>query len=118
MVDKINAGGGIRVGERKYQVNLIKSDTKSDFNVALAQANEMVFSDDIKYIISPILSGEALSAQSVTERNKVIMMSLCGTPKFSGPMVRSVRSCTWSYSPRSRTNNQSSSIPDALNSMK
>ena len=84
MADKINGEGGIKVGDKKYQVSLIKSDTKSDFNVSLAQANKMIFSDNIKYIIGPILSGEALSAQTVTERNKVIMMSLCGTPKFFG----------------------------------
>lgn len=84
MADKINGEGGMKVGEKRYQVNLIKSDTRSDFNVAVAQANKMVFSDNIKYIIGPILSGEALSAQTLTERNKVMMMALCGTPKFLG----------------------------------
>ena len=43
MIDKINEEGGIKVGDKKYLIELIKSDTKSKPDTALAQVNRLVF---------------------------------------------------------------------------
>jgi branched-chain amino acid transport system substrate-binding protein len=84
MAEKINAEGGIKVGDKRYRIELIKADDKSNYDVALAQANRLIFSEKIKFIIGPIVSGCVLAIYPVTEPNKTIVMSYCYTPKALG----------------------------------
>jgi branched-chain amino acid transport system substrate-binding protein len=47
-------------------------------------ANRLVFEDQVKYIIGPVGSAPLLAVQPVTERNKVIVLTLGFTPKALG----------------------------------
>ena len=84
MTEKINSGGGVNVGGKRYRMELIKADTKSNFDAALAQANKLIFEDKVKFINGPIISGEVLAILPVTEANKVIVMSYAASPKVIG----------------------------------
>jgi branched-chain amino acid transport system substrate-binding protein len=84
MADKINTEGGVRVGGKSYQIELVKADTKTNFDNALAQANRLIFDQKIKYIMGPIISGCVLAILPVTEKNKVMVMSLAYSPKVLG----------------------------------
>lgn len=83
--DKINAQGGIKVGDKKYEIELVKADAKSNFDVALSQANRLIFDEKVKYINGPILSGASLAILPVTEANKVVVMHASASPKTLGP---------------------------------
>ncbi|MEW6262710.1 MAG: ABC transporter substrate-binding protein [Thermodesulfobacteriota bacterium] len=85
MADKINREGGIKVGGKVYKIELIKADDKSDFNVALAQANKFIFNDKIRYIMGPVMSGATLAILPVSEPEKVIVCSTSYSPKVLGP---------------------------------
>ena len=82
--DKINEEGGIKVGDRSYVIRLINADAKSDFNVALVQANRLIFNENINYILGPMMSGETLAILPVTEANKTLVFSTSFTPKVLG----------------------------------
>jgi len=85
MAEKINGEGGIRVGDKKYLIELVKADDKSNFDTALAQANRLIFDEKVTYINGPIISGCVLSILPVTEANKVIDMNYAVSPKVLGP---------------------------------
>jgi branched-chain amino acid transport system substrate-binding protein len=84
MADKINEEGGIKVGDKRYRIELVKSDNKSDFNVALAGANRLIFQNGINYILGPMMSGATLAVQPVTEKNKVLTFCFSYSPKVLG----------------------------------
>lgn len=85
MADKINEEGGIKVGDKQYRIEFVKSDNKTDFNVAVTGANRLVFQEKVKYILGPMLSGCTLAAQAVTEKNKVMTFTFSYSPKVLGP---------------------------------
>ncbi len=82
--DDINGKGGLEVGGKKYQVKVIPYDDKYLANEAVTAANRLVSDDQVKYIIGPVGAAPALAIQPVTERNKVIMMTLGFSPKILG----------------------------------
>jgi branched-chain amino acid transport system substrate-binding protein len=84
MTDKINAEG-VKVKGVKYRMDLVRADTKSSFDAALAQTNKLIFEDKVKFINGPIISGEVLAILPVTEANKVIVMPYAASPKVIGP---------------------------------
>lgn len=74
--DQVNQAGGLEVGGKKYQVRIVPYDEKYQANEAMTAANRLVFDDKVKYIIGPVGSASALAIQPITEKNKVIIMTL------------------------------------------
>jgi branched-chain amino acid transport system substrate-binding protein len=74
--DKVNQAGGLEVGGKKYQVRIVPYDEKYQANEAMTAANRLVFDDKVKYIIGPVGSASALAIQPITEKNKVMIMTL------------------------------------------
>ncbi len=83
--DKVNATGGLEVAGKKYKVEVIPYDDKYQANEAVTVANRLVFEDKVKYIIGPVGSAAVVAIQPITEKNKVIVMTLGFTPKALGP---------------------------------
>ena len=79
--DQVNQAGGLDVGGRKYQVKVVAYDDKYQANEAVTVANRLVFEDKVKYIIGPVGSAPVLAIQPITEKNKVILMTLGFTSK-------------------------------------
>lgn len=79
--DQVNQAGGLEVGGKKYQVKVVAYDDKYQANEAVTVANRLVFEDKVKYIIGPVGSAPVLAIQPITEKNKVILMTLGFTSK-------------------------------------
>lgn len=79
--DKVNKNGGLDVAGTKYTVKVVAYDGKYQAREAVTAANRLVFKDKVKYIIGPTGSAPLLAIQPITEKNKVIVMSLGFTSK-------------------------------------
>ncbi|CAN5438588.1 ABC transporter substrate-binding protein [soil metagenome] len=82
--DKVNATGGLEVAGKKYKVVVVPYDDKYQAGEAMTVATRLVFDDAAKYIIGPTGSAAAVAIQPVTEKNKVIIMTMAFTPKAIG----------------------------------
>ncbi len=82
--DQVNAKGGLDVAGKTYKVEVIAYDDKYQANEAVTVANRLVFEDKVKYIIGPVGSAAVVAIQPITEKNKVIVMTLGFTPKALG----------------------------------
>ncbi len=82
--DDVNAKGGLDVGGKKYRVKVIPYDDKYLANEAVTAVNRLVSDDQVKYIIGPVGAAPALAVQPITERSRVIMLTLGFSPKILG----------------------------------
>jgi branched-chain amino acid transport system substrate-binding protein len=83
--DKVNKAGGLEVGGKKYHVRIVAYDEKYQANEAITAVNRLVSEDKVKYIIGPVGSASVLAIQPITEKNKVIVMTLGFTNKALAP---------------------------------
>lgn len=83
--DDINSQGGLEVDGKKYKVEVIPYDDKYQAAEAVTAANRLISDDKVKYIIGPMGSAPALAVQPLTEREKVIIMTLGFTNKALSP---------------------------------
>lgn len=79
--DQVNEAGGLDVGGKKYRVQVIAYDDKYQANEAVTVANRLVFEDKVRYIVGPVGSAPVLAIQPITEKNKVILLTLGFTAK-------------------------------------
>lgn len=78
---KVNKDGGLEVGGKRYKVTVVAYDDKYQANEAVTVANRLVFEDKVKAIIGPVGSAPVLAIQPITEKNKVIVITLGFTAK-------------------------------------
>lgn len=78
---QVNKNGGLEVAGKKYKVEVIPYDDKYQANEAVTVANRLVFEDKVRYIIGPVGSAPVLAIQPITEKNKVIVITLGFTTK-------------------------------------
>lgn len=79
--DDVNDKGGLEVGGKKYKVKVVPYDDKYQAGEAVTAANRLVFEDKVQYVIGPVGSAAALAVAPITEKNKVVMMTLGFTDK-------------------------------------
>ncbi|MDH1300872.1 ABC transporter substrate-binding protein [Achromobacter sp. GD03932] len=79
--DQVNEAGGLDVGGKKYRVQVVAYDDKYQANEAVTVANRLVFEDKVRYIVGPVGSAPVLAIQPITEKNKVILLTLGFTAK-------------------------------------
>jgi ABC-type branched-subunit amino acid transport system substrate-binding protein len=83
--DKVNADGGVVVGNKKLTLKMIFKDDRSDAQVAIADAIEIIRDQHINVIFGPLAS-EAIAATPVLAQQKVINVSLATeAPDLVGP---------------------------------
>ncbi|RYH30248.1 MAG: amino acid ABC transporter substrate-binding protein, partial [Alcaligenaceae bacterium] len=78
---EVNEAGGLDVGGKKYKVTVVAYDDKYQANEAVTVANRLVFEDKVQYIIGPVGSAPVLAIQPITEKQKVILLTLGFTNK-------------------------------------
>jgi branched-chain amino acid transport system substrate-binding protein len=83
--EDVNQQGGLEVAGRRYMVKIIPYDDQYRANEAVTAANRLIFEDQVKYIIGPVGSAAALAIQPITEKQKVILLTLAFTAKALGP---------------------------------
>jgi branched-chain amino acid transport system substrate-binding protein len=74
-LDKVNAAGGISVGGRKMQVELVKYDYQSDGQRAAQLAEKLITDDKVDFALSPFGSGHTKIVATVTERYQTPLLA-------------------------------------------
>jgi branched-chain amino acid transport system substrate-binding protein len=74
-LDKVNAAGGISVGGKKMQVELVKYDYQSDGQRAAQLAEKLITDDKIDFALSPFGSGHTKIVATVTERYQTPLLA-------------------------------------------
>lgn len=88
--DEVNAQGGLKVGDKKYKIEVVPYDDQFQVSKTLAAAMRLSTQDGIKFVMGTVYSPGALAAKPVFERNKVLTMTagyskkiLDGNPKYT-----------------------------------
>jgi branched-chain amino acid transport system substrate-binding protein len=71
----INGAGGLDIGGKKYQVELVIEDNESKAESAVAANTKMITQDEVLIIIGPQASKQAVPAGQVANDNKTPMIS-------------------------------------------
>jgi branched-chain amino acid transport system substrate-binding protein len=74
-LDKVNAAGGISVGGKKMQVELVKYDYQSDGQRAAQLAEKLITDDKVDFVLSPFGSGHTKIVATVTERYQTPLLA-------------------------------------------
>ena len=92
-VDEINAGGGIAIGDKTMQIELLTEDNEDKAESAAAVAQKFV-SSGVLAMIGPNASRNAVPAAVVAESNQLLMISPWSTnPKLTQGKKYIYRAC-------------------------
>src|ERR1043166_2296958 len=70
-VEKINAAGGVKVGNTREKLNLKILDNQSDVNLSVRQYVQLVSQDKVNLLLGPFASDSVLATSSVAEKYQV-----------------------------------------------
>jgi branched-chain amino acid transport system substrate-binding protein len=73
-IDKINAGGGVKVGKDKQKLTLKILDNQSDVNLSVRQYVQLVTQDKVSLLLGPFSSNFALADSAISEKYSVPMI--------------------------------------------
>ena len=66
-----NAAGGIKAGDKTYDVEIVYVDYESQTPRAVQSAERLITEDEVNFLFSPFGSGAAKAASSVSERYQI-----------------------------------------------
>ncbi|MBV1697753.1 MAG: amino acid ABC transporter substrate-binding protein [Hyphomicrobiales bacterium] len=73
-IDKINAAGGVKVGNVKHKLALKLYDNQSDVNLSVRQYTQLISQDKVNLLLGPFASNFALADSAVSEKYEVPMV--------------------------------------------
>ena len=73
-IDKINAAGGVKVGNESHKLALKLYDNQSDVNLSVRQYTQLVSQDKVGFLLGPFASNFALADSAVSEKYKIPMV--------------------------------------------
>jgi branched-chain amino acid transport system substrate-binding protein len=73
VIEDINGKGGLKVGDKSYQLKMIPYDTKYLADEGITAVKRLIFEDKVKIIFGEISSACAMAEQTVTEPQKAIL---------------------------------------------
>jgi branched-chain amino acid transport system substrate-binding protein len=73
-IDKINAAGGIKVGDKSYKLQLDILDNQSDVNLSVRQYVQLISADKVNFLLGPFASNFALTDSSIAEKYQIPMV--------------------------------------------
>ena len=73
-VKKINAAGGVRAGDKNYQLELVFHDDKSDPAESSRLVEKLLVEDKVDFLLGPYSSGITIPDSAVAQRHKVPMI--------------------------------------------
>ena len=68
-VDRVNAAGGVKIGNETYKLALKLSDNQSGVNLSLYQFTQLVSQDKVDFLLGPFASDFALADSAVSRAN-------------------------------------------------
>ncbi len=74
-----NEYGGIKVGDERYEVEIIYYDDESDADTAANLIQRLIDEDEVNFLLGPYSSGLTTGASAISEANGVIMVEGNGT---------------------------------------
>jgi branched-chain amino acid transport system substrate-binding protein len=80
-VDKINAGGGIKVGDKTYKLKVIYYDDESTPARGAQLAERLIAQDGVQYMLGPYSSGLTKAIAPVTEKYQIPMVEAEGASR-------------------------------------
>ncbi len=86
-VERINAGGGIKVGNERYLIKLIIEDDRWSAEGGRAAIEKLVNSDKVKYVVGPFSSSATIATEPVQEPNKVLQLTGGVAVKIINPQL-------------------------------
>lgn len=76
-IEEINAAGGIKVGDKAYELTAIKYDNKSDPNEAVSALRKLIDRDGVKLITGWATTGSTMAAAQMMDQEDAMMMVAC-----------------------------------------
>ena len=73
--DWVNGRGGMDVGDKKYKVEIIYYDDKSDTMTAAKLTEKLITEDKVNFLLSPYSSGIAFATSAIGERYGYITLA-------------------------------------------
>lgn len=73
-INKINAAGGVKVGDTKRKLVLKLYDNQSDVNLSVRQYTQLISQDKVNLLLGPFASNFALADSAVSEKYQVPMV--------------------------------------------
>ncbi len=73
-VEKINAAGGVKIGNAREKLNLKILDNQSDVNLSVRQYVQLVTQDKVNFLLGPFASDFALADSSIAEKYNIPMI--------------------------------------------
>lgn len=80
-VDKINANGGVKVGDKSYKLKVQYYDDESTPARGAQLAERLINQDGVKYMLGPYSSGLTKAIAPVTEKYKIPMVEAEGASR-------------------------------------
>ena len=74
-VDRVNAAGGIKIGDQSRQLELLVRDSKSDPNTVAQQSRDLVLKDGVVGLLGSVSPPLAIPAANVAEQQKIPFVS-------------------------------------------
>lgn len=81
--ETVNAKGGIKIGDKSYQVKLVYADDQSEPNAGADAAQRMITSEKVDFILGPYTSGVTMAVAPILEKYKIPMI----TGSAESPMI-------------------------------
>ncbi|MFC2967799.1 amino acid ABC transporter substrate-binding protein [Acidimangrovimonas pyrenivorans] len=73
-IDKINAAGGVKVGDKHYTLKLDLLDNQSNPSLSVRQYVQLVSADKVNFLLGPFASNYVISDSSVAEKYQIPMV--------------------------------------------
>jgi len=73
-VEKVNAAGGVKVGNTREKLNLKILDNQSDVSLSVRQYVQLVTQDNVNFLLGPFASDFALADSAISEKYNVPMI--------------------------------------------
>jgi branched-chain amino acid transport system substrate-binding protein len=74
-LEKVNSGGGVKVGDKKLKVELVYHDYQSTTPKAVQLAEKLISDDKVDFLFSPFGSGAAKAVSTVAEKAGVPLLA-------------------------------------------
>jgi len=72
--EKVNSRGGIKIGNRRYKVEIIYYDDQSDPKTTAKLVEKLITEDRVKFILGPYGSSQVFAAAGVVEKYGALMV--------------------------------------------
>ena len=73
-VERINAQGGVKIGEKPHKLALKILDNQSDLKLATGQQERLVTKDRVNFLLGPFSSNAVLAGAAIAEKYQVPMV--------------------------------------------